>query len=43
MDSAYLKSCVGPAMTQAMAALIVEQPEDAVEVSAFYCAFLSVS
>jgi hypothetical protein len=33
MDSEYLKAAVGPAMTSAMAALIVEQPDDAVAVS----------
>lgn len=32
MDSEYLKSTVGPAMTSAMASLVVEQPNDAVEV-----------
>tara|TARA_B110000971_G_C19702738_1_gene360582 strand:+ start:180 stop:311 length:132 start_codon:yes stop_codon:yes gene_type:complete len=31
-DAEYLKQSVGPAMTQAMASLVVEQPEDAVEV-----------
>ncbi|GMH59033.1 hypothetical protein TL16_g13059 [Triparma laevis f. inornata] len=31
MDSEYLKSTVGPAMTSAMASLVVEQPNDAVE------------
>ena len=33
MDSAYLKENVGPALTAAMTAMIVEQPKDSVEVS----------
>ena len=35
MDSEYLKSTVGPALTAAMSALVVEQPSDSVEVSGF--------
>ncbi len=31
-DSEYLKATVGPALTLAMTALVVEQPNDAVEV-----------
>lgn len=33
MDSEYLKSTVGPALTLAMSSLVVEQPNDSVEVS----------
>lgn len=33
MDSEYLKSTVGSALTAAMSALVVEQPDDSVEVS----------
>jgi len=36
MDSEYLKATVGPALTEAMAAFVVEQPDDAVEVRRFY-------
>ena len=35
MDSEYLKSTVGPALTDALASMVVEQPSDAVEVSKY--------